>query len=146
MRHANICLNSIIYRDCDRLPVLIDFGSVENLARSIAQQRIIRRGGPSYFIWAPSYQPTDIGCPPSSDLYALALTALTLLTGRDVDALHKFCALHTCKLQVKVLCGHVSLSPEFGNILERLLQYHPHDRYRSATAVMEALLREVSFR
>jgi serine/threonine protein kinase len=92
------------------------------------------------------YQPPDMGCPPSSDLYALALTALTLLTGRDVDALHKFCDLHTCKLQVKVLCGHVSLSPELGNILDRLLQYHPHDRYQSATAVMEALNREVSSR
>ncbi len=58
--HSNISPNNIIYRDSDRLPVLINFGSVNNLARSIVHNRIIRSGGPSYIIWTPSYQSPEI--------------------------------------------------------------------------------------
>jgi serine/threonine protein kinase, bacterial len=145
VKHSNISPENIICRDRDQLPVLINFRSFENLAKSIIHKRIIRRGGPSYSLWSPSYQSFEVSAGsihihPSSDLYALALTALSLLTGKHIDQIYYNYDVETLNFNIKELCEAVNLSPELVSILERSLQYDCRERYQSATAVIEALL------
>jgi serine/threonine protein kinase, bacterial len=142
VKYSHISPANIICRDRDQLPVLISVGSIKNLASSIIQDRIIRRGWPRY--WSPECKPVELSMGyihPSSDLYTLALTALILLTGKDIcELFYDFCSTDTFEFRVKELCESVNTSPELVTILERSLKCHCKDRYQSATAVIEALL------
>jgi serine/threonine protein kinase len=138
VKYSHISPENIICRDRDRLPVPIDVGSIEILARTIIQNRT-----KYYGYWSPSYRPFEVlagHIHPSSDLYTLALTALTLLTGKNIGELYDFYSVDTFDFQVKELCEAVNLSPELVTILERSLKYNCKDRYQSATAVIETLL------
>jgi serine/threonine protein kinase len=70
---------------------------------------------------------------PNSDLYALAVTAIVLLTGREPQEL----------LDDKTMLWHwqrwATVTPGFAQILQRMLSYVPSDRFQSATEVLQAL-------
>jgi serine/threonine protein kinase len=86
--HQDISLDNIILRETDLLPVLIDFGVVKQLANRLQGEQTgitaVHVGKPGY---APPEQLSSGYAYPNSDLYALAVTAMVLLTGRPAPDL-----------------------------------------------------------
>jgi serine/threonine protein kinase len=133
--HRDISPDNIIYRDRDKLPVLIDFGGVKEIATTVVAQyssaKISTRIGKQGY--APDEQMIRGHVSPPSDLYALAATALTLLTGKEASTIYSpVDATWDWK-------KYVQLSPEFGAIVDRLLQYNPQHRYQSVAEVLAAI-------
>lgn len=131
--HRDISPDNIILRDRDHLPVLIDFGVVKELATRFQSRNTIEPTTVGKFGYAPSEQIQTGRAYPSSDLYALAVTAVVLLTGQQPQKLFDDTQL-TWNWQ-----RWVTLSPEVGKILNRMLSYKPGDRYQSAAEVAQAL-------
>lgn len=134
--HRDIAPDNLISRNLDGLPVLIDFGGVKQLA-TVVQQQIeggqvpTRLGKVGY---APEEQLESGQTSPSSDLYALGVTCLVLLTGQSPDYLYD---RYIKRWQWQ---QYVSVSPRLAKVLERMLAPRMGDRYSSATAVKHALM------
>ncbi len=132
--HRDISPENIILRDSDAMPVLIDFGVVKELATrllspdSTASVTTVGKLG-----YAPSEQMQTGRAYPSSDLYALAVTAIVLLTGREPTDLFDETQL-TWNWQ-----RWTRVNPRFAEIINRMLIYIPGDRYQSAADVLQAL-------
>jgi serine/threonine protein kinase len=133
--HRDISPDNIMYRYSDRLPVLIDFGCVKETAANAVSRystaKIATRIGKQGY--APDEQMIRGKVSPASDIYAVAATALTLLTGKDATAIYN---PTEAKWEWRKL---VNLSPEFGAIIDRSLQYNPQHRYQSAKEMLAAL-------
>ncbi len=138
--HRDIAPDNIMLSDDCHLPVLIDFGigrsaliqsqeSAQNIGRSNSagtQKSIVGKLGyaPYEQIWlGQSY--------PSSDLYALAVTIIVLLTGLNPQAL---CLRDNWHSQAVVSDGLVK-------ILNRMWEETPIHRYQTAAAVLADLER-----
>ncbi|MGB5595980.1 MAG: serine/threonine-protein kinase, partial [Crocosphaera sp.] len=87
--HRDLTPDNIIRREVDKLPVLIDFGSVKQLSAiantyfkqpQLLTTKIIQIGQPGY---APQEQIEKGLVSANSDLYGLAATAWVLLTGKE---------------------------------------------------------------
>lgn len=135
--HRDIAPDNIILRDRDRLPVLIDFGVVKELASRIQlpdpMKAVTTAGKLGY---APSEQLQSGRAYPSSDLYALAVTVIVLLTGKEPQELFDDIQL-SWQWQ-----GWVNVSDGFADVLNRMLSYKPSDRFQSAGEILQALNRE----
>lgn len=133
--HRDISPDNIILREPDHLPVLIDFGAVKEVATrfqaGVANMPATTIGKPGY---APGEQMQTGQAYPSSDLYALAVTAIVLMTGREPGELFDAANL-VWHWQPWVPAVH----PELVAILDRMLSQRPGDRYPSAAAVLQAL-------
>jgi serine/threonine protein kinase len=128
--HRDISPDNIILRDFDQKPVLIDFGVVKAAATQAVHSGQTLVGKPGY---APVEQLHKGSADPSSDLYALAVTIVVLLTGREAQSL--FDPMNfTCQWK-----QYTNSSPAFAQIIDRMLSNRPRDRYHSAQAVIEAL-------
>ncbi len=132
--HRDISLENIILRDSDTKPVLIDFGVVKELATKLrspdSTAPITTVGKLGY---SPSEQMQTGRAYPSSDLYALAVTAIVLLTGREPSTLFDENQL-TWNWQ-----RWVRVNPRFAMVLNRMLNHIPSDRFQSAADVIQAL-------
>lgn len=134
--HRDIAPDNLILRNVDGLPVLIDFGGVKKLATFVEQQvdgtvpQTTRLGKVGY---APEEQLEAGQVTPSADLYALAVTALVLLTGEPPQVLYDS---YSKRWRWQ---DYVTISPRLSKILERMLAPRLGDRYSSASAVMTAL-------
>lgn len=132
--HRDISPDNIILRTSDRLPVLIDFGVVKEIATRIQapdqpeSSTTVGKAG-----YAPTEQIQTGRAYPSSDLYSLAVTSIVLLTSREPQELFDDTQL-TWNWQ-----RWTSVSPGFANILNRMLSYRPSDRYQSVSEVAQAL-------
>ena len=132
--HRDIAPDNIILRDRDKLPVLIDFGVVKDLATRIqAQETVKQHTTVGKLGYAPTEQMQTGRAYPNSDLYALAVTAVVLLTGREPQELFDENSM-TWRWQ-----RFVNLEPTFGQALNRMLSYRVGDRFQSATEVMQVL-------
>ena len=133
--HRDISPDNIIYRDRDKLPVLIDFGGVKEIATTIVAQystvKISTRIGKQGY--APDEQMIRGKVSPASDLYSLAATALTLLTGKEASTIYNPAEV------IWEWRKYVNLSAEFGVMIDRLLQYNPQHRYQSVAEVLADL-------
>lgn len=134
--HRDISPENIIRRESDRWPVLIDFGVVKELATLI---QFPEQGTAATTVgklgYAPSEQMQTGRAYPSSDLYALAVTAVVLLTGREPQDLFD---------DVKLLWHWERfvphpVQPELVRVLNRMLSYKPGDRYQYAKEVQLVL-------
>ncbi|BAY97025.1 serine/threonine protein kinase [Tolypothrix tenuis PCC 7101] len=132
--HRDISPENIILRDSDGQPVLIDFGVVKELAtrlqspNSTASVTTVGKLG-----YSPSEQMQTGQAYPNSDLYALAVTAIVLLTGREPSELFDENQL-TWNWQ-----QWARVNPQFAQVLNRMLNYRPSDRYQNAADVIQAL-------
>ncbi|HEY9704184.1 MAG TPA: serine/threonine-protein kinase, partial [Allocoleopsis sp.] len=130
--HRDISPDNIILRESDNLPVLIDFGVVK---QGIDQSGEISRGTTVGKIgYSPNEQLQTGQVFPNSDLYALAVTCVVLMTGRKPQDLFDQSTM--------VWRWHQwlpALTPWFGNLLNRMLNLRPNNRYQSATEVMQQL-------
>ncbi len=129
--HRDISPDNIILREWDQKPVLIDFGVVKAAATQAVHSGQTLVGKPGY---APIEQLHKGKAEPSSDLYALAVTVVVLLTGREAQSLFDPRDL-TCQWK-----RYVNPSPLFAQVLDRMLSNRPSDRYHSAREVLDALV------
>ncbi|MBD2344798.1 serine/threonine-protein kinase [Anabaena subtropica] len=132
--HRDISPDNIILRDSDSKPVLIDFGVVKELATRLQSPDmttpVTTVGKLGY---APSEQMQTGRAYPSSDLYALAVTAIVLLTGKEASELFDENQLSwTWQRWVRV-------NPIFAQVINRMLSHAPSDRFQSAVEVSQAL-------
>lgn len=132
--HRDISPENIILREQDRLPVLIDFGVVKEIATQIqSPSQIAEVTTVGKLGYSPSEQMQGGTAYPSSDLYALAVTAIVLLTGKEPNKLFdETQASWNWENQVTV-------NPQFAQILNRMLSYRPSERYGSAAEVARSL-------
>jgi serine/threonine-protein kinase len=133
--HRDISPDNLIQRHSDKLPILIDFGGVKQAAaNAISLFNPLRnptRIGKQ--VYAPDEQIIRGIADPSSDLYALAVTVLVLLTGKDPSA------LYDAQNATWTWRQHATVDRSLGAILDRMLAYRPSDRYQSARGVIQAL-------
>lgn len=137
--HRDISPDNIIRSEDCHLPVLIDFGIgrsavVQSQSQGAAAKNSTPPTHPS-IVGKLGYAPHEqiwLGQSfPSSDLYALAVTAVVLLTGLDPQT-----ALCNGEWQ-----SFTSVSPSLVLILNRMLEDVPIHRYQSAGAVLAELER-----
>ncbi len=131
--HRDISPDNMIVRDSDKLPVLIDFGVVKELATKLRSPSET----PPTFVGKPGYSPSEqiqtAQAYPSSDLYALAVSAIVLLTAKEPAEL----------FDDNLLSWNwqrwVTVNSRFAQILNRMLSHKPGGRYQSASEVLEVL-------
>ncbi|MDJ0635720.1 MAG: serine/threonine-protein kinase [Xenococcaceae cyanobacterium MO_188.B29] len=131
--HRDISPDNLIKRHSDGKPVLIDFGCVKIAANAVSQstgQYITLIGKKGY---APEEQMGRGKAIPSSDLYSLAATIVVLLTGKQPDDIYNS---HKGSWHWR---SHAKVSSELAKILDKMLSYHPRDRYPSAEKVSQVL-------
>ncbi|HLO52536.1 MAG TPA: protein kinase [Kamptonema sp.] len=132
--HRDISPDNIILRNSDQLPVLIDFGVVKELATRVQGPD---PAGPATSVgkigYAPAEQMQTGRATPSSDLYALAVTAIVLLTGKEPqELLDENTLIWNWQRWTQVSLG-------FAYVLNRMLSRQPSDRYQSVSEVAQAL-------
>jgi serine/threonine protein kinase, bacterial len=134
--HRNISLDSLIFRQKDQMPVLINFGLVTELVAHL-KLHPVDQDSEVYGRWgfAPPEQLQSGMVFPSSDLYALAMTAIALLSGKEPEALY-----HPVD-RVIDWEPWVAASPALLQILRRMLHPDPQRRFASATEVLQTLQR-----
>ncbi len=132
--HRDISPDNIIQHDADKLPFLIDFGSVKQIAASALFQS---KGQSDTAIGKQGYSPIEQmrqgKVSPASDLYALAVTALVLLTGKKPQK------LYDVNQKTWDWRDRVTVSQNLATVLDRMLADRSGDRYQSAKEVREAL-------
>ncbi|WP_035992360.1 serine/threonine-protein kinase [Leptolyngbya sp. KIOST-1] len=130
--HRDISPDNVMQRSTDNLPVLIDFGVVKEVVTRIqppgphSQATSVGKLG-----YAPSEQMQSGRAYPSSDLYALAVTAIVLLTGKEPQDIFDDVNL-SWNLPT-------NLSPGLLQVLQRATSYRPGDRYQSVSEMAQAL-------
>jgi serine/threonine protein kinase len=130
--HQDLSLANIICRDRDRLPVIVNFGVLTNFINQLQSPHghQLAIGQPGY---APAEQLRSGQISPSTDLYALAVGAIVMLTGKDPSALIEGDRINWNWRR------WTQISDEFATVLSRMLSFEPEDRYQSALEVSQAL-------
>lgn len=140
--HRDISPENLMLRSQDNLPVLIDFGVVQetnaklNSQMGIPASTVAGKAG-----YAPPEQLQSGNAYANSDLYALAVTSIVLLTGKEPPELFDSINLAWNWQQF------ANVNPAFARVINQMLSYKPTNRYRSADEVMQALqVAQASFR
>ncbi|MGB3311452.1 MAG: serine/threonine-protein kinase [Nodosilinea sp.] len=140
--HRDISPDNLIQRNADGRPVLIDFGGVKQLVVNVRHQlgvvqpyqaadgTIIRLGTVGY---ASEEQMESGQVSPATDLYALGVTALVLLIGKDPKE------LYDDRRDRWSWPEQIELSDTLRQVLTRLVAHNPEDRYPSAGQALAAL-------
>lgn len=132
--HRDISPENIILRRSDQRPVLIDFGVVKEVVTRLqtdattTQATTVGKAG-----YAPSEQIQSGRAYPSSDLYALAVTVLVLMTGKEPHELFDDTTL-SWNWQ-----PFTQVSDPLATVLNKALSYRPSDRYQSVSEMAQAL-------
>ncbi|MEM1169347.1 MAG: serine/threonine-protein kinase [Cyanobacteria bacterium P01_H01_bin.35] len=132
--HRDISPDNIIRRESDQMPVLIDFGVVKEIATKVQSPDLtVPWTNVGKFGYAP-WEQIQLGrATANSDIYALAVTTVVLLTGKEPQELIDQTTL-TWNWQ-----RWVAVSPELAEIINKMLSRQPGDRYQSVTEVGQAL-------
>ncbi|MBD2113454.1 MULTISPECIES: serine/threonine-protein kinase [Cyanophyceae] len=130
--HRDISPDNVMQRQADSLPVLIDFGVVKEVVTRIQPPGTLSQAtSVGKLGYAPSEQMQSGRAYPSSDLYALAVTAIVLLTGKEPQEI----------FDDVNLSWHLpsTLSPGLIQVLRKATSYRPGDRYQSVSEMAQAL-------
>jgi serine/threonine-protein kinase len=133
--HRDIKPENVMIRRKDRKPFLIDFGAV----KEVVTASVDSHGNPtsSVIIGTPGYMPLEqLNRTPvfSSDLYALGLTAIFLLTGKNPQQIRDQV---TGDLSWRQYAGN--LDPELVSVLDKATEKLTRDRYKSASEMNQAV-------
>jgi serine/threonine protein kinase len=136
--HRDISPENIMLPNGQTHPVLIDFGLVKQTVSQIlsaaggapgsAQASVVGKFG-----YSPPEQIRMGQCYPCSDLYALGVSAVVLLTGQDLSVLMEHTSLEWRWRE------YADVSDRLVRILDRLLSEKPKDRYQTAREVLSDL-------
>lgn len=136
--HRDISPENIMLPNGQTHPVLIDFGLVKQTVSQIlsaagsspgsAQASVVGKFG-----YSPPEQIRMGQCYPCSDLYALGVSAVVLLTGQDLSVLMEHTSLEWRWRE------YADVSDRLVRILNRLLSEKPKDRYQTARDVLSDL-------
>lgn len=132
--HRDIKLSNIM-RDLKGRLYLLDFGAVKQATKGAPAGG---QGGSSTGIYSMGFAPPEQMAGgqiyPSTDLYALAVTCLTLLTGKQPTEL-----FDSYNNQWNWRGYAPQVSPHLADILDRMLMPAPFQRFGSAQEVLDAL-------
>jgi tetratricopeptide (TPR) repeat protein len=128
--HRDIKPSNLILRESDGKVVLIDFGAVKQMTLSATEESTVIVGSSGY---APPEQLTGQSCF-ESDLYAVGMIGIQALTSYSPKHLQRDPQTHVLYWR-----DQAEVSPEFAEVLDRLVQYEASDRYGTAAEVLEAL-------
>ena len=138
--HRDISPDNIMQPDGKDLPVLIDFG-VGKLTNIISPEygqqgsQVHSYVGKMSFVGKIGYAPREqisMGrCSPSSDIYALGVTALVMLTGKEPTALLD---QYSLEWQWRKF---VDVSPQLTAILNKMIEERPLQRHQSAQETLQ---------
>jgi serine/threonine-protein kinase len=140
--HRDISPDNLIQRNADSRPVLIDFGGVKQLVVNVRYQLGVPEpyhsdSGQVTLLGKEGYAPTEQmesgQVSPSTDLYALGITALVLLTGKEPGE------LYDDRKDRWVWQDDIQISDQLSHVLNRLVAKDPGQRFQSASQVMAAL-------
>ncbi|MBW4512697.1 MAG: protein kinase [Scytonematopsis contorta HA4267-MV1] len=132
--HRDISPDNIILRISDGKPVLIDFGVVKEIVtRALSPDGTMHATTVGKVGYSPSEQMQTGRAYPNSDLYSLAVTAVVLLTGLEPNEIFDDNQL------IWTWQKYAKVNPQFAQVLNRMLNYRPSDRYQSAKQVADAL-------
>jgi serine/threonine-protein kinase len=144
--HRDISPDNVMLQGENQLPVLIDFGVGKQLCpaaegdgkTTLSPPQAVAYSKKNSVVGKIGYAPQEqicMGqCFPSSDLYALAVTAAVLLTGKEPERLID---RYSLEWQWR---AYAQVSDSFACILNKMLQHRPSDRYPSAQAVLADLI------
>ncbi|NER78544.1 MAG: protein kinase, partial [Leptolyngbya sp. SIO1D8] len=136
--HRDISPDNIMYSGDRGLPVLIDFGLVNDAMNDILSGEDEEDGDNAKsativgkFGYSPPEQMQLGQCFPCSDLYALGVTAVVLLTGKYPRELMDRGSLEWDWQR------HVDLPAQLVQLLNRMTRQKPNERFQSAREVLE---------
>lgn len=135
--HRDIKPANLIRRSHDCKLVLIDFGAVKNQVNSVAASLSEQTALTAYAIGTPGFAPPEqMAMRPvyASDLYALGVTCIYLLTGKSPKDLDYDPATGELLWQKQV-----HISDHFEAVLKKMLEVSVRHRYQSANEILRAL-------
>lgn len=134
--HRDISLENVMLRKNQSKPVLIDFGlAKENISQMWAlsnNEQTLRGSAVGKVGYAPLEQIRGGVCYSCSDIYALAVCAVVLLTGKTPDLLLD----QNLDWQWH---SYVKISDNLTSIIDKMLAEKPTKRYQSASEVLHTL-------
>ena len=135
--HRDISPDNIMLPDGKDLPVLIDFGvgkQIADINEARSSNHQVTFVGKMSLVGKVGYAPREqisLGlCSPSSDLYALGVTAIVLLTGRDPSLLMDQYSLEWNWRY------YTYVNDDLAQILDYMLADRPNNRYQTAREVL----------
>lgn len=138
--HRDISPENLILRSQDGLPVLIDFGSVKQIAATVEQELSAdvhkTRIGKVGYVPQEQFQAGSVDA--TSDLYGLAATLVVLATGKEPQELID---MYENAWNWE---RFVSFGDPLNQVLKKMLAPSPAQRYPSAAAVLRALKGETA--
>ncbi|MCT7959944.1 bifunctional serine/threonine protein kinase/MFS transporter [Laspinema sp. D1] len=131
--HRDIKPSNIMRSRTNGRLYLLDFGAVKQVTQSPSITSSGRSTGIYSMGFAPPEQMAGRTVFPSTDLYALAVTCIMLLTGKEPQELFD---AYSNEWNWR---SQATLSDRFADILDRLLLSTPSQRFQSAPEVLTAL-------
>ena len=134
--HRDLKPPNLIRRHKDGKIVLIDFGSVKELAAT----KVLNPQGETQIvttIGTPGYMPSEQSTGKarlSSDVYAVGIIGIQALTGKMPQELKE--DPETAEI---IWPEHTTVSPKLAFVLDKMVRYDFRERYRSAQSALEAL-------
>jgi serine/threonine protein kinase, bacterial len=135
--HRDIKPANLIRRQTDRKLVLIDFGAVKNQVNTVLANNPHQTALTAFAVGTQGFAPPEqMAMRPvyASDIYALGMTCLYLLTAKSPK-----------DLEVDANTGEllwekwVTVSPPFAKVMKTMLEISVQHRYKSAREVLAAL-------
>ncbi|MGF1478329.1 MAG: pentapeptide repeat-containing protein [Cyanophyceae cyanobacterium] len=134
--HRDIKPANLIRREQDRKLVLIDFGAVKDQVSAVTDT-VAQTALTAFSVGTTGYAPPEqLAMRPiyASDIYALGVTCLYLLTGKPPKNLGFDSATGDITWQ-----QHVNISDHLAQILRTMMDVSVRHRYKSADEVLKAL-------
>jgi serine/threonine protein kinase, bacterial len=134
--HRDIKPDNIMMRQIDNKPILIDFGAVKEIMGTVMTPSA--NTAKSIVIGTPGFMPIEqmTGRPMfASDIYALGLTAIYLLTAKiptEIEA-----DPHTGNMNWQIYAPNIS--PQLAAIIDRSIEPAARDRYPNTLEMLQAL-------
>lgn len=133
--HRDIKPPNIIRCEDDGRLVLIDFGAVKEQFVQVSQNT--QRGATTHFVGTLGFAPPEqlaLRATYSSDIFALGVTCLYMLTGKPPMEFSYDSATGEVNWQ-----EYVEVSEHFGKVLDKMLKVSVRDRYQSAEEIVRIL-------